>query len=765
MANVTKLSDGINTYDIKDNNAVHKSGDETISGTKTFDNGTSQNRIIFQMSDVVLGETDVTANHFTGYKTLDANGTEFANCNSSYRNDGSTSNNFYVVNKKADGTSVSGSLGIYATREGEVYAQAPTVTNINDSSTKIVTTEFLNGTNNNIVHKSGDETIAGIKTFSSPIDGTISTTVAAGSTKELLRASVADNDNFRLIVGGALNAGYAELATADDGNEPIYVRQYTDKFATLKRTATLLDGSGNTSFPGTVTANVLDGSLVSYQSHNGETGNLYRKLGEVILTGTYQSVVVPFFYYKDAVNTSEVGYQGKISLRVHSTAGVIDTGNTGVVLSEYPDWINNGNVIFYVLYKNNTPEENQATCEIWSYVKNAWDGFKIVPMNYHGYGRNYWTWYNNIAGVESLPEGYSQIAQKYGIMYTTEPSEDTTSSKQVDTVGARNTKLSSYALDSNVVHKTGKESITGEKSFTNGYIQIKNNSISYTDTTKSQNGQNYINFWATDRQTGYINSYLQSSTQTSTNITAYFNDGTDTNQAKLTLYANKDGTKSGVLNFSPTEDTNSSTQIDTVGARNTKLANYALDNNVVKLTGDQNVSGTKTFNTAPRFRNNLTNSLTLTANEEQGLLNVSLNTDDIIDGASIIRIVKYNANGENRRFVAYRAGFRKADDSGNHWPGVFVGVDTDGKTFGQFDTQKAFAPTPSTTTSTSDTYIATTGWVNGVGNNIVHLIGDETVAGIKTFSDNIKANTSITIGQHSVMSYNSTTEALEFSFI
>lgn len=62
------------------------------------------------------------------------------------------------------------------------------------------------------------------------------------------------NDEWR-VYGRATadNAGYLELATADDGNEPIYVRQYSGVFSTLKRTLTLLDGSGNTSMPGNLT--------------------------------------------------------------------------------------------------------------------------------------------------------------------------------------------------------------------------------------------------------------------------------------------------------------------------------------------------------------------------------------------------------------------------------------------------------------------------------------------------------------------------------
>ena len=61
---------------------------------------------------------------------------------------------------------------------------------------------------------------------------------------------MADNDHFRILVGGTgSNAGFAEIATADDATEPIYVRQYTGVFGTLVRTFTLLDGSGNTVIP------------------------------------------------------------------------------------------------------------------------------------------------------------------------------------------------------------------------------------------------------------------------------------------------------------------------------------------------------------------------------------------------------------------------------------------------------------------------------------------------------------------------------------
>lgn len=71
-----------------------------------------------------------------------------------------------------------------------------------------------------------------------------------------------DNDFGRVAYGGtASNAGWMEIASCDDGNEPIYARQYTGVFTTVKRTATLLDANGNTVFPGTVTAPTFTGAL------------------------------------------------------------------------------------------------------------------------------------------------------------------------------------------------------------------------------------------------------------------------------------------------------------------------------------------------------------------------------------------------------------------------------------------------------------------------------------------------------------------------
>ena len=102
---------------------------------------------------------------------------------------------------------------------------------------------------------------AGYITSAGSISGNAATatktiaTVTGTNAADLVYGNMADNDQFRIRVAGtASNAGYVEIATADDGSEPIYVRQYSGVFTTLTRTATLLDGSGNTSFPGSITA-------------------------------------------------------------------------------------------------------------------------------------------------------------------------------------------------------------------------------------------------------------------------------------------------------------------------------------------------------------------------------------------------------------------------------------------------------------------------------------------------------------------------------
>lgn len=70
------------------------------------------------------------------------------------------------------------------------------------------------------------------------------------SDNSYIKGTMASNDYWRLLGNGSNGNGYFEIATADEGTEPIYVRQYTGAFSTLERTLTLLDNDGNTVLPG-----------------------------------------------------------------------------------------------------------------------------------------------------------------------------------------------------------------------------------------------------------------------------------------------------------------------------------------------------------------------------------------------------------------------------------------------------------------------------------------------------------------------------------
>lgn len=90
-------------------------------------------------------------------------------------------------------------------------------------------------------------------------------TAPVGGGLDVIHAIMASDDAMRIRVYGDANNGALEIATGDDGTEPIYARQYKnsaiDKFTTVARTAAILDTNGNTSFPGTVTAASFTGPL------------------------------------------------------------------------------------------------------------------------------------------------------------------------------------------------------------------------------------------------------------------------------------------------------------------------------------------------------------------------------------------------------------------------------------------------------------------------------------------------------------------------
>lgn len=113
-----------------------------------------------------------------------------------------------------------------------------------------------------------------------------------------IKMQCGDNDYGRIAVGSttASNAGWLEIATADDGSEPIYVKQYSGVFSKVVRTATLLDGSGNTSFPGAIGASRFYTGYDSGETNSISCSNWFRSNGS---TGWYNTTYGGGIYMSD----------------------------------------------------------------------------------------------------------------------------------------------------------------------------------------------------------------------------------------------------------------------------------------------------------------------------------------------------------------------------------------------------------------------------------------------------------------------------------
>ena len=227
----------------------------------------------------------------------------------------------------------------------------------------------------------------------------------------------------------------------------------------------------------------------------------YGRLASILINGTYQTNEIQFMVQQ--TNKLPSLTFGEIKTRVHDTAGTINLNDTDLAYTFMPkEMVNTGILNGLRLYYWNNFDTNQAKVEIW--IENpVWTTttFSIIDTISVNNGRSTaWTFYHNDM-YDSFPTdatGYKQA--RLNVLSLGKPTEDTTSSVQADTVGARNTKLASYALDSSVVHKTGNETITGEKTFT---TCIRKTTSTSWENIISMTGNNfpYIAGYSTDNDT------------------------------------------------------------------------------------------------------------------------------------------------------------------------------------------------------------------------------------------------------------------------
>ena len=240
----------------------------------------------------------------------------------------------------------------------------------------------------------------------------INQTVAVDTNANLVYSQMGSNDFFRIRVGGGSNAGYVEIATADDGTEPIYIRQYTGVFTDVTRTATILDGSGNTTFPGALTANSFSGTsywtnisgrptaLSQLTNDLGNYGNWYSNnggtiSGNVTINGSSNDVLT-LNQAQAYINIYSTGASNDGGLKIYPTTGfnaIVGNFRGGelVLYASSTDavYINSNSIrVNKYRFKSNDTLSGNGTPEI---VDKASVGMSMQSLNYH--------WYNSNAGT------------------------------------------------------------------------------------------------------------------------------------------------------------------------------------------------------------------------------------------------------------------------------------------------------------------------------------------------------------------------------
>ena len=191
VTNGTATSDAINKgqLDALSNACVKLSGTQTITGTKYFENHItskmSSAAFGFRAQSTVVqrGTIPSSATNFQwvaqGANGLDVN-TRFGGMYVHYNDNGDIYTEITAYKPEAYDAStnpnIRASIRVTYPVSGSAYTYAPHPTTLNDTDSnehQIATVKTVNTLDSSAVHKTGNETIAGTKTFSSTISGSI----------------------------------------------------------------------------------------------------------------------------------------------------------------------------------------------------------------------------------------------------------------------------------------------------------------------------------------------------------------------------------------------------------------------------------------------------------------------------------------------------------------------------------------------------------------------------------------------------------------
>jgi hypothetical protein len=265
--------------------------------------------------------------------------------------------------------------------------------------------------------------------------------------------------------------------------------------------------------------------------------------------------------------------------------------------------VRNGNNWDVIHYDSIATEENYGVAKISTYddiVNGVDDTSFITPKKFREFTENLITTDEvvHITGDETI-SGLKT--------FTTSPvvptPATTDNSTKVATTAYVNTKLES-AIDTDAVHKSGNEEISGTKTFITPFVR-KSNTHDFSDTTTEGSFafSEYVSKDKNNKNIGIIYSQRNPTSLLTNRLYRTYDQQDNSKYVDLNVYR-KDGTSYGarIDGNSGTNDcltTASSSTTDTILATKGWVNNPEVSKNVVHRSGDETIGGLKTFTTSP----------------------------------------------------------------------------------------------------------------------------------------------------------------------
>lgn len=279
--------------------------------------------------------------------------------------------------------------------------------------------------------------------------------------------------------------------------------------------------------------------------------------------------------------------------------------------------------------------------------------------------------------------------------------------------------------DSKVVHLSGAETITGAKTFTSNVkvsktsplVDLYNTNITKgTAPSSLQIGRNAM----LDKDGKYIamTQYQYLIDGRTEAILRAYNPNNETGYAQIGVAYKADGTV-----FTNCPKPTNTTQTDGTQIATTGWVN-SVGNNIVHLTDDETITGKKIF----------------TENLVYANTDITKGTNPSGNRWNSVELTDKNGAGTKNRVGVFESAIKTNGDietliGAYKYENNSTTVEKISVTYPKTGNPYTYAPKPTDTTeTTTGTQIATTGWVNSVGNNVVHRTSNETVAGNKTFT-------------------------------